>query len=74
MSRVLERTPITGSSNVADSGYDPASREAHVGFHSGYAYVVEDVSPEEYADFIAAASKGKFFSERWKNSKTVTRL
>ena len=54
--------PSTAISHV---GYDPTTRRLFVTFlGSGKTYVYVDVPESEYADFRAAASKGRFFNAR----------
>jgi hypothetical protein len=55
-----ELVPVV-SSNIKAIGYDAAKRSLLVQFTTGvYAYA--DVSPETYAAFMEAESKGKFFA------------
>lgn len=55
----VARTPVD-SSNVRSIGYDPATQELHVEFHStpGTVYVYSGVPPEKHAALMAAESKG----------------
>ena len=50
------------STAVAAVGYDAAGRELYVRFHGTKhgTYVYADVSPQEYADLIAAESIGGY--------------
>lgn len=61
-------TPIQGSTNVAGAGYDKDTREFAIRFHSGRTYTFLEVPEEVYEDFTEAASKGKFFNERIKDT------
>jgi hypothetical protein len=54
--------PSTAISHV---GYDPTTRRLFVTFlGSGKTYVYVDVPQSEYAEFRAAASKGRYFNAR----------
>jgi hypothetical protein len=74
LSRVIERTPVAGSSNIVSVGFDPASGEMTVVFKGGGVYSVADVSQQEYDAFMAASSKGSAYHSMFKFTKTVTRL
>lgn len=59
--------PVTGSSAITHEGYNPATRTLTLRFpKSQKDTVIEDVSPETYAAFLAAPSKGKFFHQELK--------
>ncbi len=53
-------TPIQ-SSLLASAGYDPATQTMEIRFARGGLYSYTDVSPEQFAAFQAAESKGKHF-------------
>ncbi|GKS73716.1 KTSC domain-containing protein [Acidovorax sp. SUPP950] len=56
------------SNQVGAVGYDPATSTLAVSFArgAGAIYHYPDVSPELYAEFMAADSKGTFFGKRIK--------
>jgi len=55
------------SSTIASIGYDPKRRELEVEFRdSGDVYRYFDVSPVQYADFMAADSKGSYLNQVFK--------
>jgi uncharacterized protein (DUF58 family) len=51
------------SSNIAEIGYDPETRTARVRFRNGGTYDVRLVTPDEFAEFEAAESKGQHFAK-----------
>jgi hypothetical protein len=52
------------SSNVAAIGYDSISKIMQIEFLNGGVYQYEDITPEFFAEFQNAPSKGKFVAER----------
>jgi len=50
------------SSVLASVAYRPAKRMLYLRFRSGELYRYSDFPPEEYKDFLAADSKGRYFS------------
>lgn len=48
------------SSNVHSSSHQGSTMRIH--FHSGSTYQSQDVTPAEYAQFLAASSKGKHWN------------
>lgn len=72
-------TPCS-SSQIAAHGFDPATGTLALQFKrkgpdgtriGGSMYHYTGCSPELYAEFCAAESKGKFFGERVKNNKDL---
>lgn len=63
----IPMTPVQ-SNQVGAIGYDPATSTLAVSFArgAGAIYHYPDVSPELYAEFMAAESKGTFFGKRVK--------
>lgn len=56
------------SSQIAEHGYDDATKTLAIKFkHGGSVYHYDDVSPELYAEFSEAESKGSFFGKRIKS-------
>jgi hypothetical protein len=62
------------SSCVARLGYDAASEEVHVEFHSSETYAYGGVSSQVYEEFDGAESKGRFFNEVIKPTYPVRKL
>ena len=56
--------PAVESTALRGIDYEPVSRTLLVIFIDGDGYAYFDVSPELYADFLAAESKGRFFAEQ----------
>ena len=56
----IPRQPVE-SSNIASIGYDPTSKILAIEFKSGGCHHYAGVTPEVYAGFLSADSKGKFF-------------
>jgi hypothetical protein len=55
------------SSSIASIGYQPVKRELEVEFlASGDVYRYFGVSPQEYAAFMAATSKGTYLNQVFK--------
>jgi len=55
------------STSIASIGYEPRRRELEVEFRqSGEVYRYFDVSSEEYAEFMAAESKGAYLNQVFK--------
>ena len=57
---MVDMTPVA-SSNLAAVGYDSASQQLYIQFHSGGTYVYSGVTDDLYQSLMAAASKGSFF-------------
>lgn len=55
------------SSNLEAAKYDESTRELIIRFKNGRAYKYPDVSPELYADLLAADSAGSFFATQIRN-------
>lgn len=58
----MTMTPVE-SSQLAAIGYDPASLTLGVTFKGGGHYRYAGMSPEHYAEFMAADSKGSHFGK-----------
>ncbi len=56
----------TKSSAFSHEGYDPATQTLAVKYHSGGVHHYADVTPEKYAQFQAAESKGSFLAREIK--------
>ena len=55
------------STSIASIGYEPRRRELEVEFRqSGGVYRYFDVPSEEYAEFMAAGSKGAYLNQVFK--------
>lgn len=55
------------SRNLSAIGYDPAKRELGLQFReSRKIYIYLDVSPDEYAAFMSADSKGSYLNQVFK--------
>jgi hypothetical protein len=52
--------PVT-SSDLESVGYDDASRNMKIRFHSGGVYSYSNVSHDVYDSLMSANSKGKYF-------------
>lgn len=66
---MIERAPISNSSSVVSSGYNPITKTLHVEFKSGKVGEYTDV-PAETAEaryrVTAEQSKGQIFTGGWK--------
>ena len=62
----MRRMPVE-SSAISSVGYDPRSKTLEVEFQSGSVYDYHGVPREVYESFLAASSKGRFFSRRIRN-------
>ncbi len=62
------------STAVTDLDYEPRKRRLLVRFVSGERYAYEGVPQELYADFVAAASKGRFFHDEVRDRFAYRRL
>ena len=64
--RCVAGTPSVGampSTVIRHIRYEPGNRRLIVVFVSGRAYAYEDVPPDVFAAFRAAASRGAYFNE-----------
>lgn len=52
------------SSNVAEASYDAKRRMMTIIFQNRYMYVLRDVEPQFWQDFLRVKSKGKFWWRR----------
>jgi len=62
------------SSNVAEVGYDSASRVLHVRYKDGSLYKYEDVPPEKHQALMASISKGKYLNAHIRYQHTYERI
>lgn len=62
------------SSNIADLGYDPATRELRVRFAKGGLFSYADVPQTEYDALRQASSIGAHFSSKIRNKFKATDL
>ena len=62
----LPHVPVR-STNIASIGYDPASQQMQVKFHSGATYNYFGVHPSVNDALMSAKSKGQFFDQQIKN-------
>lgn len=65
---------VMGSSNVAAIAYDPVKQECYVKFHSGAAYVYEDVGPGIWEELQHAQSKGRFVGIQLRRAHNYRRV
>jgi len=62
----MKRVPVD-STSIASIGYEPRRRELEIEFRqSREVYRYFDVSSEEYAEFMAAESKGAYLNQVFK--------
>jgi hypothetical protein len=61
------------SSNIKSIDYTVLTQNLTIEFNSGETYSYSNVSPATWAAFLAAPSKGLFFSTNLKNSYKTTR-
>lgn len=57
----MEWLPLE-SSVFTSAAYDAAARTLYLRFRSGEIYRYSDFPPEEFQEFLAADSKGQYFS------------
>lgn len=62
------------SSNIAAIGYDPETRKLMVHFKSGGRYMLHDVEPVIYEQFLKAESPGSFYSKNIRGFYEFNRL
>jgi hypothetical protein len=55
--------PVENSHAISAMGYDQASGTLRVTFASGGTYEYDDVTPQDYADFKNAESKGRHHAQ-----------
>jgi len=55
------------SSMISSTSYDPATSKMEVTFTNGSTYIYEQVQVNEYIEFCAADSQGKYFNSNLKN-------
>jgi hypothetical protein len=66
-------TPID-SGHLSGAKYDSFTRQATIKFQNGYHYVVHNMSPEAYRDFMDAPSQGEHYHGRIKNDFKIERV
>lgn len=69
----ITRTPVA-STSLASIGYDAASQTLEVEFRSGALYRYLAVPAAVHREFMAAESKGRFFSQRIRDRYRFERL
>lgn len=62
------------SSSLAGADYDPEARTLEIEFRSGSRYRYDGVSPEVFAQFLAAPSHGRYFTAWIRDRYPTTRL
>ncbi len=62
--RGLVNWSLLDSSVFAAAAYRPSKRTLYLRFRSGELYRYFDVPQEDYRDFLAADSKGQYFSSK----------
>jgi hypothetical protein len=62
------------SSSLASAGYDPAAHVLEVEFKNGGVYQYLEVPDEEYEEFIAAPSKGRYLNTEIKPNHPARKL
>lgn len=65
---VTQLTPVEGSSNIAEHGYDVGTRTLAVRFKSGALYHYRDVPAEVANDFAGADSLGSYLARNIRGS------
>jgi hypothetical protein len=72
----MKREVITGSSNIAEIGYDLKSKTLQVKFTSGAIYDYYNVSEADYDALMDAPSRGKYLNDeiKWKVGITYKRI
>jgi hypothetical protein len=63
----MEYTPVE-SSNIEAVAYDGLLKELGVRFSGGSEYHYYEVEPNVYEEFLASASKGKYFHANIRNT------
>lgn len=66
--------PIPASSQVAAVGFNPATRQGKVEFHSGSSYVYENCDQNEFDAIVGAPSVGSAFNSIWKGLKPYSKV
>jgi KTSC domain len=69
----MDRIPVS-SSNIAQIGYEPDSQILEIQFLSGGVYQYSSVPPSVFDEFMAASSKGRYFSAYVKDRYPTTRV
>ena len=63
-----------GSSNLAAVGYDEATQELEIRFHSGHHYRYLGVGPLEHEKLMSSPSKGRYFRAEIRMAYAFIRL
>lgn len=68
----MQRQPVE-STNIVSVGWDPQTKTMEIEFHGGgiYQYTGGPVE-QRYKDLMAAASKGKFFTQHIRRDPAIT--
>ena len=61
------------SSNVAAIGYDPDVHTLAVRYRDGHLYVMSGIQSVQYADLMAAPSKGRWLAANFRGKEVVDR-
>jgi hypothetical protein len=69
----MRRDPVA-SSNIVSVGYESSSQTLEVEFASGGVYQYYNVPQPTYEEFLAAASKGRFFASQIKDRFPYARV
>jgi hypothetical protein len=69
----MRRHPVE-SSSISSVGYDAASKTLEVEFHNGSVYRYYDVPQSVYTAWMAAPSKGQFFTYHIRDSFLFSQL
>lgn len=69
----MKREPLD-SSSLRSAGYDPAAHVLEVEFRNGGVYQYLQVPDEEFEEFIAAPSKGRYLNTEIKSRYPSRRL
>ena len=69
----VKREPLD-SSSLRSAGYDPAAHVLEVEFRNGGVYQYLEVPGEEFEEFIAAPSKGRYLNAEIKSRYPSRRL
>lgn len=69
----MDRIPVS-SSNISQIGYEPDSQILEIEFLKGGVYQYSSVPPSVFDEFMAASSKGRYFSAYVKDRYPTTRV
>jgi hypothetical protein len=63
---LVERQPVK-SRILRSAGYDAATKNLEIEFHTGLVYQYSGVPPKVYKDLMSSDAVGKYFSEKVRN-------